>query len=259
MNALTSHHMMHFVLIGLQGDIGSNKGMDSTCLQNIVVVTNENTQMGMAANGTSDDSQDESEGCQHGTHEMKHKSNEFLLLGKERVRTAGNVELSKRNAQHAVEVYPQQESFQAHEALDFTSAREHKLLDVIMSQVDFEERDMNKLSALTEDSPNGTRLHPEDPQVSELKNEGNCVTEEEHERGVDHREDFGTEMDPISKSEELRSQPSNRRTTSANSKGPPSQFVSRPSCLNLMRVKDTVERAIRVSTTNILYRRALPT
>jgi hypothetical protein len=255
--------MMHFILVGFQGDVESKKGMDSTCLQNIVdegeVDTNGNAQMGIAAhlvsaNDTSVDvfydSQGEREGCEHGTHEMNKKSNEVLLLGKERVRTAGNVELSKQNVQHAVELYPQQESFQAREALDFTSETEQKLLDVAMSEMDFEEHDMYKLSALTEDSPNGARLHPEEPEVSELKNDGKCVTEEEKE------------MDLISKTEELRPKSSNKRTKSASSKGSPSQFVSRsvastrPSCVNLMKVKDTVERAIRVSTTKILYKRS---
>jgi hypothetical protein len=228
--------MMHFVFVGFQGDIGSKKGMDSTCMQNIVdegdIDANGNTQIGIAthsvpAKDTSDDefydSQDEHEGCGYDTREFR----------KGKVRKAGNAELSKQNVQNAVELYPQQESLQIHEALDFTSETEEKMLDVTMSEVDFEEHDLYKLSALTEDSPNSACLHPED---------------------------FGTNMDLISKSEKLRSKSSDIRAKSASRKGPPSQFMSRsvtstkPSCMNLLKVKDAVERAIRVSTT-ILYGR----
>jgi hypothetical protein len=270
--------MMDFVLVGFQGDIAIRKGMDSTCLQNVInrgaVDKDEKAKTGKVtplfpANYTSDDefydSQDENEECEHGINELNTKRNGVLLLGKETARTAKNVESAKQTVQNVVELYPRQEKFQADIALGFTSETEEKLVDLTMSEVYFEEHDIYKLSALTEKSPNDARLHPEEPEISEdseLKYEGKFVSEEETKRGVHHRQNFGIKMDLILKREELRPKSSKKRRKSASNNGSPSQFVSRsvtstqPSCENLLKVKDAVERAIRVSRTKILYRRS---
>jgi hypothetical protein len=246
--------------------------MDSTCLQNIVdradVDKSVKTKTGkvtplVLANYTADDelyaSQDEHDECGHDINELNTKRNGVLLVGKETARTAGNVELAKQTVQNFVELYPRQEIVQADVALDFTSEREEKPVDLTMSEVDFEEHDVYKLSALTENSPNDARLHPEEPEISEdseLKYDGKYISEEETKRGVHYRQNFGIKMDIILKREGLRPKSSKKRRKSASNNEAPSQFVSRsvtstqPSCENLLNVKDTVERAIRVSRTN---------
>jgi hypothetical protein len=270
--------MMDFVFIGFQGDIGSRKGMDSTCLQNIVnegdVDKNEKTNTFkvaplVPANDTSDDefydSQDKHEECERGINCLNKKSNGVRLLGKETVRTAGNVELAKQTVRNVVELHRRQGNFQADVALDFTSETAEELVDLIMSEVDFEEHDIYKLSALTEDSPNDARPNPEEPETSEdsgLKHDEKCVSEEEKKRRDHHRQYFGIKTDLILKREGLRPKSSKKRGKSANNNGSLSQFVSRsvtstqPPCENLLKVKDAVERAIRVSRTKILYRRS---
>lgn len=242
--------------------------MVSACLQNIVnqgrVDTDEHTHISkvapsVPANVTSDnefyDSQDEHEECEHVTHEINKKSNEVLLIGKETTRTAGNVALAKQTVQNSVELYPQQESSQVDEALDFNGKTEEKLLDIIMGEMYVEEHDIYKLSTLTKDSSNGASLHPEEPEDSELKFDGNCVTEGEKKRGVDHRQDFTTDVGLILRREGPRAKVSSRRTKSASSKGSP-VTSTRPSCVNLLKVKEEVELAIRVSTADILYKRS---
>jgi hypothetical protein len=270
--------MMDFVLIGFQGDIASRKGMDSTCLQNIVdredVDKDEKAKTGkvtpvVPANYTSNNvfyhSQDEHEESEHGINELNTKRDGVLLLGKETVRTAGNVELAKQTVRNVAELCPRQENFQVDIALDFPSETEEKLVDLTMKEVDFKEHDIYKLSTLREDSPNDARLHPQEPEVSEdseLKYDGKCVSEEETKRGVHHRQNSGVKMDLILNREELRQKSSKKRRKSASNNGSPSQFVSRsvastqPSCENLLTVKDAVERAIMVSRTKILYRRS---
>lgn len=265
---------MDFVSIGFQADIASRRGMDSTCIQNIIkrgdVDKDKNTKTSkvtplVPANYTSHDefydSLNENEESEHGINELNTKRNGVLLLGKGTARTAGNVELAKRTVQNVVELYLRQENFQADVALGFTIETEEKLVDLTMSEVDFEEHDIYRLSALTEDSPDNARLHPEEPEISE-DSELKCVSEEETKRGVHHKQNFGIKMDLLLKREELGPKSSKKRRKSASNKGSPSQFVSRsvtstqPSCENLLKVKDAVERAIRVSRTNILYRRS---
>lgn len=265
---------MDFVSIRFQADIASRKGIDSTCIQNIInrgdADKDEHTKTGkvtplVPANYTSHDefydSQNENEESEHGINELNTKRNGVLLLGRETVRTSGNVELAKQTVQNVVELYLRQEDLQADVALGFTIETEEKLVDLTMSEVDFEEHDIYRLSALTEDSADNARLHPEEPEISEHF-ELKCVSEDETKRGVHHKQNLAIITDLILKREELGPKSSKKRRKSASNKGSPSQFVSRsvtstqPSCENLLKVKDAVERAIRVSRTNILYRRS---
>jgi hypothetical protein len=140
-----------------------------------------------------------------------------------------------------------------------------KLVDLAMSEVSCDETSVHKLSAITKLPPrNGVGVEQVDlrtPEVTELKHEEQVVPEIYQECGVHDTENLNSTMDRSMKLEELTQTFKKKRRKSASNNGSVSQSVprpltTRPSCDKLQKVRDAVERAIRVSIAMILYRRS---
>jgi hypothetical protein len=145
--------------------------------------------------------------------------------------------------------------------LDLISETSDTLVDLTMSEVHFDEVNISTLCAVTKESPRSNT--GEDLEVSRtrevtaLHDEEQLIAETEG-CGVDHTEDINCKTDQSTKLEELRQTCRKKRRKSASDNGCVSQYVSRPLAIQLpsdklQKVRDAVERAIRVSITKILY------
>lgn len=177
---------------------------------------------------------------------MMCKSSGLLQLGNATVQTVQDVAV-KQTVQNVVELHPRQEiTVQAVVDLNMIRETAEKLVDLRVS-----EGDLNELSALTEDSVNDD-VHleaSEIPEVLELENEEECVPEEENENGVHSRQNYSTKLEVIVNTEGLRPKSGKRRRKSISNEGSISRSLTsvQPSCEKLLKIRDAVEQAIRVS------------
>jgi len=250
--------------------------MDFSCLQNIIdggevdkngkFETNEVTSSVPADDPPNEfhNSTTESEKYGYRRRELNNKRNEVLQLGNEPLKTFRNVECVNETVQNVVELCPTSEDTQAGLDLHLINETTDKLVDLAMNEVSCDETNVHKLSALTFSPRNGVGVDQEDlrtPEVTELQHEEQVVPETDQECGVHDTENFNSTMDRSMKLEELTQTFEKKRRKSASNNGSVSQSVSRPlttrpSCDKLQKVRDAVERAIRVSITKILYRRS---
>jgi hypothetical protein len=265
----------NIVLGGFHDNIRCRKGMDFSCLQNIAdggevdenekFETDEVTSLVPAKYPPNEscNSSTESDKYGHNAKELNTDRNGVLQFGNEPVKIVRNVERVKQTVQNVVELYPTEENVQSGLDLDLINETAEKLVDLTMSEVRCEETNIYKLCEVTEVSPrNDLGLDLEDPrtpEVIELQHEEQLVPETEQECGVHHTENLSGKMDQSMKLEGLRQPLRKKRRKSASNNESVSQSVSRPlttqpSCDKLQKVRDAVERAIRVSITNILYR-----
>jgi len=265
------------VLSGFHGNIGCRKGVDFSCLQNIVdrgevdkngkFETDEVTSS-VPADDTPNEfynSTTESEKYGYRRRELNNNRNEGLQLGNEPLKTVQNVEWVNQTVQNVVELHPTEEDMQPSLDLHLINETADKLVDLAMSEVSCDETNVHKLSAITKFSPrNSVGVDREDlrtPKVTEPQHEEQVVPETDQECGVHDTENLNSTMDRSMKLEELTQTFQTKRRKSASNNGSVSQPVSRPlttrpSCDKLQKVRDAVERAIRVSVTKILlYRR----
>lgn len=263
------------VLNGFQGNIGCRKGMDFSCLQNIVdggevdkngkFETDEVTSSVPADDPPLEfyNSTTENEKYGYRRRELNNNRNEALQLGNEPLKTVRNVEWVNQTVQNVVELYQTEEDMQAGLDLHLINETADKLVDLAMSEVSCDETNVHKLSEITKFSPrNGVGVDQEDlrtPDVTELQHEEQVVPETDQECGVHDTENLNSTMDRSMKLEELTQTFKKKRRKSASNNGSVSQSVSRPptirpSCDKLQKVRDAVERAIRVSITKILYK-----
>jgi len=265
------------VLSGFHGNIGCRKGMDFSYLQNIVdggeVDKNGKFETyEVTSSVPADDPPDEfnnstteSEKYGYRRRELNNNRNEALQLGNEPLKTVRIVERINQNVQNVVEMYSIEEDMQTGLDLHLINETADKLVDLAMSEVSCDETNVHKLSEITKFSPrNGVGVDQEDlrtPEVTELQHEEQVVPETDQECGVHDRENLNSTMDRSIKLEELTQTFKKKRRKSASNNGSVSQSVSRPlttrpSCDKLQKVRDAVERAVRVSVTKILYRRS---
>lgn len=260
-----------------QGNTGCRKGMDLSCLQNIAdggeVDTNGKFETDEVTSSVPTDdppnecynSPTESEKYDYSGKELNNNRNEALQLGNEPLKTVRNVEWVKQTVQNVVELYPTEEDMQAGLDLHLINETADKLVDLAMSEVRCDKTNLQNVSAITKFSPrNDVSVDLEGlrtPEVTELQHEEQVLPETDQESGVRDTENLSSTMDQSMKLEELTQTFKKKRRKSASNNGSACQSVSRPlttrpSCDKLQKVRDAVERAIRVSITKISYRRS---
>jgi hypothetical protein len=157
--------------------------------------------------------------------------------------------------ENVVELFPTQEEIEASVDLHLINETADKLVDLAMSEVCCDETNVHKLSAITKFSPRKdvgvVHEDPRTPEVTELQHEEQVVSQTGHEC-VHDTENLSSTMDRSMKLEELTQTMKKKRRKSASNNGSVSQSVprpltTRPSCDRLQKVRDAVERAIRVS------------
>lgn len=239
--------------------------MDFSCLQNIVdkeevdkngkFETDEVTTSVPADDPPNEfyNSTTESDKYGYSGKELNNNRNEALQLGNEPLKTVRNVE--------NVELCTTNEEMEAGLDLHLINEAADKLVDLAMSEVCCDETNVHKLSAITKFSPRKdvgvVHEDPRTPEVTELRHEKQVVSQTEQEC-VHDSEILNSTVDQGMKLEELTQTMKKKRRKSASNSGSVSQSVprpltTRPSCDRLQKVRDAVERAIRVSITKILY------
>lgn len=245
--------MPDFVQVDFHGNIGCRKGMESSCIQDIadggMEAKDEEAEISkvtflVSANDVSGDEFYGSKGNKYKNYVKElNKSSGVFQLGNATVQTVQDVEKVKQIVQN-VKLYPRQAIIvQAVANMDAINETAEKLVDLRVS-----EGDRGELSALTEYSVKDVI-----PEVLVLENEDEPVPEGENESGVHNRQNLSTVMDIAVKREGLRPKSGKKRRKIASNDESLSRSVSRsvtstqPSCEKLLKVRDAVERAIRVS------------
>jgi hypothetical protein len=133
--------------------------------------------------------------------------------------------------------------------MDVINETAERLVDLRVS-----ERDLDELSVLKDPVKDFVHLQvSEKSEVLKLGNVKQHIPEAENESGVHSSENLSTVIEVTAKREGLRPKSGKKRRKSASNEESLSRSVSRsvpstqPSCEKLLKVRNAVERAIRVS------------